>query len=512
MSRAEAGTVMQRTVYILVLLALLAALAPQLADFWRWSMSVIAVPTGVDYGEGIVWEQFRGMFSGRGYGPVQGIPAIVYHYPPLYYLTVAVAEPFARDALQAGRFVSFAATVLTAVVLALMTRRLIEPHADRIAAWICAALSAAFFLHFNFVAYWGPLMRVDPVAVLATTAGVLCGMAALRRPALVYASALFFVLAVYGKQTSIVAPAAVFGTLLIVRRPLALRGIVTAIILGLVILALMLVITNGGFLKHIVEYNVNRFNLTNLRDGIRLGRLKLDMTALIFAGGCTLFFSLGLLDRSRWSPENRDRSTAMVMLLSFVVLKTGSLIALGKTGASTNYWVEWLAPVSVVAGLGLYTCFQAWMAPVTGWAGHARRIVALLLPIALIAGQFSPKREALPDVRADEAPEQRLIATARACHGWVIGADMVAILRAGKPVVWEPSIFAELASTGLYDEGPLIDALKSGRICAVIVENHPSLMRRFRQPILRAMEASFTRYYKTGRWLVFYQPRNQQLP
>ena len=65
----------------------------------------------------------------------------------------------------------------------------------------------------------------------------------------------------------------------------------------------------------------------------------------------------------------------------------------------------------------------------------------------------------------------------------------------------------------MYDEKPIIDAFRSGRICAVIVENnHWFVPSRFRPSILHAMEGSFTRYYKTGRWLVFYQPRNAPAP
>jgi hypothetical protein len=130
---------------------------------------------------------------------------------------------------------------------------------------------------------------------------------------------------------------------------------------------------------------------------------------------------------------------------------------------------------------------------------------AFVLPVILIAGQFLGGRLVLPDLRADEVVEQRLVATAKGCPGWVIGDDMVAILRAGKRVVWEPAIFAELASLGVYDETPVIDAVRSHRICAVIIENDPVLVSyRFTKPVLTAIETSYARHYVAGKWLVYY--------
>jgi hypothetical protein len=502
---ADGARTRRSVAYALILLALLAVLLPRLADFWHWSALTIASPTGADYGEGIVWEQLIGLVQGQGFGPAQGIPAIVYHYTPLYHLVSAAVAPFTRDALQAGRLVSFLATIATALLLMLMTRRLIGSQPHRIVAWICAVLAAAMFLHFQYVVYWGPLMRVDPLAVLLTVAGLFCGMEALRRPKLIYASAILFVLAVYSKQTSVVAPVAVFGVLLFVRRSLALRGIAVAVALGLVLLAAMLAWTDGRFLKHVIGYNVNRFTVENLIFTLRVAKAQLDMSALLFAGAFTLFFVVQLRERWRWSAENLERSAAIAMLLGFMVLKTMSLVALGKSGASSNYWIEWLAPASVIIGLGLFACFLWSLDPLDGWRGSARRIAAFVLPVLLIAGQFIGGRLVLPDLRADEVVEQRLVATAKECHGWVIGDDMVAILRAGKRVVWEPAIFAELASLGVYDEKPVIEALQSHRICAVIVESDPVLVSyRFTKPIMAAIETSYTHHYVAGKWLVYY--------
>ena len=67
----------------------------------------------LDYGEGIVWEQMRLMVAGRGYGAIDGLPAIVFHYPPLFHMvTAALAAVTGLDALAVGRSVSIGSTLL----------------------------------------------------------------------------------------------------------------------------------------------------------------------------------------------------------------------------------------------------------------------------------------------------------------------------------------------------------------------------------------------------------------
>ena len=48
----------------------------------------------------------------------------------------------------------------------------------------------------------------------------------------------------------------------------------------------------------------------------------------------------------------------------------------------------------------------------------------------------------------------------------VISDDMVLIKRAGREVVWEPAIFAELASKGIWDERPFIARVRRGEFAA----------------------------------------------
>lgn len=501
--RGASGGKMPRNMMLALapLIFLLIALLPGIVRNLATAVRVVGSPTGVDYGEGIVWQQMINIVRGQGYGPVEGIPALVYHYPPVYYLVTAAVEPLVRDGLQAGRLVCFLSTLATTVLVGIITYRLCGARNKQFARILCAALAALMFLHYKPVIFWGALMRVDPLAVFFTMSGVLCVIEALRRPRLIYASALFFTLAVYTKQTQALAPAGIYGALLFMRPRLALRGIVTTAVLGLAVLGLMTIVTDGRFFHHVVAANVNRFRIGVLFHNLKY-MIALDLISLLFAGTTACLLLVRLLDLRKRDVEEDEASAALVSFLGFTAGMTASLLMLGKSGSSTNYWLGWLPAVAVLIGLGLFQCVHYLRAALDGsgrpWWGLLLGVPVLLalfpLLIALHVDQSSSGD--------GDAVEEQLIAVARECRGWVISDDMVAILRAGKPVVWEPAIFAELGALGRYNEKPVIEAVRSHRVCAVILEDDLKT-ERFNPSVLAAIENSYVHKEKVGRFLVF---------
>ena len=71
-----AGLALAAFVYGLIRLGAHAALA-------------LGYPYGMDYGEGVIWQQMIRILDGGGYAPLQSLPAFVFQYPPLYHLTTA---------------------------------------------------------------------------------------------------------------------------------------------------------------------------------------------------------------------------------------------------------------------------------------------------------------------------------------------------------------------------------------------------------------------------------------
>ncbi|MEO7365182.1 MAG: hypothetical protein ABIW03_02580, partial [Sphingomicrobium sp.] len=200
------------------LLAAFALLTVRFAQFVDMGVKAVRYPFGLDYGEGIVWQQALRIASGHAYGSIDQYPAIVFHYPPVFHLlSVFVAALFGLDQLAAGRVVSLTATMLIGGFAGLIVFRCLREEAGSAAASICGLIGGLVVFTIWHVLLWAPLMRVDMVAIAFSFAGVWLGIMALHRPAAIHVAALCFVAAVYTKQTSVVAPAATFLILLLVR-------------------------------------------------------------------------------------------------------------------------------------------------------------------------------------------------------------------------------------------------------------------------------------------------------
>ncbi len=117
------------------------------------------------------------------------------------------------------------------------------------------------FLSCGPVIAWTPLMRVDMLANALGLLGLVFAIRAIDRPAWIYAASVAFVLSLYTKQIGIAAPMAAFAVLLLVDRKTALRGLAASTLLGLIILGTLTWLTDGGFVRHIFMYNVNRLDL-----------------------------------------------------------------------------------------------------------------------------------------------------------------------------------------------------------------------------------------------------------
>lgn len=439
------------------LTALGAALLWTFGAFVLMAIRAIGYRYELDYGEGIVWHQARQLFTAEAFGDIHGFPAIVYHYTPFFHLLSNALAALGLDGLAAGRLVSLLSTAAFAVFAGLICRHFARQDGDR--GWtvsVSAAIAGLLLLATYPVQIWSPLMRVDMLAFALSLAGFYFALRAFERGWLIHIAALAFVLAVFTKQTMIAAPAAVFLVLLLVRPRVAIAGIATCIITGLAALGILAWLTDGGFLRHVFLYNVNRF------DPDRLGWI-LDIAgghALIVAVGAVGFAArlpqLGTLWHDRWSTNADPKAAAQTMLGLYLILTTAMLLLVGKSGSSVNYFIEWLGLVCVYCGLAVHDR----IAPSPDAAGERKRkmfgpeIVAGALAIQILI------LPSLPYANIDDPERNRelaaLEAQIRAADRPVISDDMVILIRAGQPVLWESAIFAELASTGVWDEAPFV--------------------------------------------------------
>lgn len=425
---------------------------------------------GIDYGEGIVWQQMRSIAAGDAYGPIDGFPAIVFHYPPLYHLaTWSIAALGGLDQLVAGRSLSLLATIAAAGLIGWMTAQLVPAGVPRHLRVMGASAAALMALTMEPIQLWAPLMRVDMLAFALALGGVCLALRALDRPRLIHLAAAAFVAALYTKQSMIAAPAAVFLVLLITRPRLAVSGIATSLVLGLVPLVILTAVTDGGFVRHIFLYNINRFDPARL--WIMWGHGSRHALYFILA-------LLGLLVAARtWrgQPGRRPALAALasdnaavrlLIITAYFVFATGMALMIAKSGSGPNYLLEWITAACVLAGVGMADVIHRLRSKsnlvfvaVTFAISFEIALQALLLPNAGFM------RQALALGQEKLKPVESLI---RAADGPVISDEMVLLLRSDREVLWESAIFAELSETGQYDIGPMIAKIERGEFALIM--------------------------------------------
>jgi hypothetical protein len=499
----RSGTRRSRPWVAAAFLIALAAMTVRLGQFLAAAWGAIRYPWELDYGEGIVWEQMRLMLEGRGYGAIDGLPAIVFHYPPVYHMVSAIAAGLTgADALAAGRAVSIASTLLIGLFAGLIAAKTVRADAGPRPVLACGAVAALSFFCFSPVVFWAQLMRVDMLSIAFSLAAGLLAMAALKRPVLIVASALLFVAAVFTKQTSIVAPAAVFLTYLLLRPRLAWALAGTCVAAGLAALGYLQFVTDGGFARHVFLYNVNRFDAERLLSIVgMIGTHWLFAMALVIGIGARLrplskrYRKAGSVAALRQRLEGAPGDAFFLLILVYALLASLMTLTIAKSGSNLNYFIECMAVLAILIGISARDAATFAFA-----AGRARgqgilrkpAVLPLLIGLqALIAAQA-----AVPVSHSIKRSIERnqLVAMIGAASRPIISDDMVLLVRSGVPVQWEPAIFAELAKTGAWHEEPFAARVRAGQFAFFITvgERGDELFdSRYNEAVEDAMDAAY---------------------
>ena len=450
-----------------------------------YAADMLRFPYGMNYSEGLIWQQGLWMFGPHMYPDITHYPFLVFEYPPLYHLVVRGLAACGADMLAAGRGVSMVSTLVTAGLIGWVTAR----FAEAFGRWPAKAGGLlAGLLPFTLlpVITWSTLMRVDMLAMALTYAGIALGLAALRKPALLIPAMLCFVAAVYTKQTYLAAPMAMFGLHLARSPRAALRSGVVALAVGLVLLGWLSWLTSGGFLRHIIAYNVNRFSLTVAAGQSVIWPEVYPVLAGLMLAGVVICWR----DASRLG----TLPPATVFWLAYLALSTATLAFAGKSGASINYFVEWLCAWCVWAG---------WVAAgALAKPGPLAAIVPALLVAQLwLLPEAMRKFHAAQTSQTRSAQSQALLDRTRTISGPILSDDMVLLRRAGKEVGLEPAILAELATRGLWPEKNLVDMLRGHVFGAVITAydpGDPTFDTRYLPATQSAMLAAYPRVERFG--------------
>ena len=463
----------------------------------------------LDYGEGIVWQQMRNILAGEGYGPLRTYPAIVYHYPPVYHLTTAaLAAATGADELFAGRLVSLLSTLGSMVFVGILTWSASSKDDSRVVRWLAAGVAAACLATIPTIVEWAVLMRVDMLGCALTLGGLVLSARAITQPKMVPLAALVFVLAVYTKQTNIAGPVAALVMLWCVRPRSALALLGWCAGLGMIALAILMLESDGGFLRHILSYNVNRLDWTRwqLLAGTMLSQVTLVVIAYFAIRPALRRLAEGGLVALRTRVARDETSATVLLMLTFVAVKTAMLPMILKSGSSSNYLIEWSCGIAVFVGLAAVPVLRAahrgvaWPSPI---------LVALLtIMLPIYAWQMPPVENYRSALSAQSVRSAAMVNRVRASAKPVVTDEMVLLIRAGRPVEYEPAIAAELGHSGVYDEAGFVAKVRHGDFGFFLTRGDRSnslFNERYNPRVADAIDEAYPRKERDGDF-VFHLP------
>ncbi len=340
------------------------------------------------------------------------------------------------------------------MVAAALAFRIVREGVGRLASIFGAAIAGLGVFCFWPVVIWSPMLRVDMLAIMLSFLGVWCAVRSLARPWLLYSAMVVFVLAIYTKQTSLAAPLATVPVLLAATPWRTVRASFLGLLLATAALLVLTSQTDGGFLRHIVLYNLNRYRLEAAGNAVLAASPQLVFLLLAVAGAVATWRHLA--SQHAWASLAAFRHTlaaseatrCLAILTLYLGLSTCTLLTLGKAGGNMNYMIEWMCLLSVLTGI-LSAGILEQALRLGGGGAYPGGAAAFLVSMALLAQVL-----VLPASRdlgaADPARMQQLgtlLERIRAAKAPILSDDMVLLMKAGKEVPWEPAIFAELAST-----------------------------------------------------------------
>ena len=384
------------------------------------------VPFQIDYAEGTVLASAMRLLAGLPlYPPLGGFPYVLTPYGPVGYVLIAGAMKLLGQSLVVPRLFILACAILAALTIAGATRALGGSRA------VGVVFAAAFFCS-PIVWVWLPLLRVDLLAVLLSLAGIWAFAGG--RPVV---AALFFVAAVFTKQTSVAAPLACGLTLVADRR---WRGLGTLAMWtvgpGMVVLTAL----GPAAYHHLVSTHSDAFDPARY----------LHNLATVAGGAFVLLLACGYgLAGGHHTRQGR---------LAFIYLVTCSVMTLtaGKAGAETNHFIEWSAALALAGAVSMSDALAQ-------QDGGARLILAAVVGVTLLATVgvwWWPRR----DIDVDGC-RNAYAAIQQSPAGPILSEDVSVLLLAGKDVTvtdpfayrqvqgtsWARGGLAHLVATGYFD-------------------------------------------------------------
>ena len=312
----------------------MAALFGYLLIYVAHAANLAAYPYDLDQGE--AYDVNSGWLLAQGrpiYTDNQTFPYYSSNYPPVYSLLLSWVIGVTGPMLAAGRLVSVAAALLTALAIAVVV-------GWRTRDGPAALTGGLLFIASTYVFHTTPLARVNALAALFAVAGLGCCLG--RGWGWRVGVVVCFLLALYTKQTTVDAVAA--GLLALMLRDFrggVLVGLVIAFAGGVALLFLDS-IHRGAFWLNVVVGNVNPFDTKQAIDYYR-NFLELHFVIVALAG---------------WQLIRSVRAREVGPFELYWIFSLALAVSVGKWGAGESYFLAPICATAVLAGQALAAIHQ----------------------------------------------------------------------------------------------------------------------------------------------------------
>jgi hypothetical protein len=304
-------------------------------SFTLTTLLLLLYPYGANYGEAPLLDQARHLSTGKNiYKPsLQSPPYVIANYPPFYPFFIGRTHRLLHLPLFfTGRMVSILSAITSSVLLGLFARKLFN-------STIAGFLAAGLFLGHPYVGLWSGLVRVDSLALALSLAGLRIAYSRWRSNSWLALALICLLASIYTRQTFLLAAPLACVVWLFHnewKRGLTFAAVLT--LLGLSTFLILNTVTHGGFYRHIVISNVNKFSFERI---MSMGTLFIIIDPVLLI--------LAVIAMRRVTKPQVDPFMTWG-LLPYTIGTLVITLTVGKIGSDINYFLELIGASAIWAG------------------------------------------------------------------------------------------------------------------------------------------------------------------
>lgn len=393
----------------------------------------------LDYGEGPILNQVRYILRGENYyKDINSPPYIIGNYPPVFNLLSLIFVPIFGVSFGAGRLLAFLAVIGAAYIIYRIVLHFTENK-------IISLITALFYLAIDYVYVWGIYMRIDTLSIFFNMLGVYWVIKYEENYKRLRWCILFFLLALYTRQSMIAGATGAYIYLLTKNRKMAGRLILYTTVYGLLVFLSLNAITGGQFYLHVVKYNNNIFTVR---------QLWFFLSKEIFT--YTVFLFTSLITSILWLKDKKRRIISLYFIFAFLVQLT-----VGKVGSMLNYLIEPVGIMGIIMGI------------LTGDALKKKNQVASLGIATLILLQLANYYYGPNTLSWGWRPSPPLEALDRyvkEAQGPILAENLGILPAHDKDIYFDPFIFTQLHYQGLWDQSKIVKDIEERKFDVIMLE------------------------------------------